>query len=152
MHNNDNRLSVEGPRQSGRTLVGIDAAITARHHVAVRSDGAETTKRFSVEPTLAGLRTLTDRLVGYDNIDAVVEPTSMTWLALTIAVEKAGGTMHRGPVTDVKDGADMTLPESSSGRLRQQSLRPAVEVQAVVVCGPGALVAAVVGRRAPGRR
>ena len=38
MHNNDNRLSVEGPRQSGRTLVGIDAAITARHHVAVRDD------------------------------------------------------------------------------------------------------------------
>ncbi|WP_313674692.1 hypothetical protein [Mycolicibacterium sp.] len=64
--------------------MGIDAAITARHHVAVRSDGGETTKRFSVEPTLAGLRTLTDRLIGYDNIDAVVEPTSMTWLALTM--------------------------------------------------------------------
>ena len=94
MHNNDNRLPVEGPRRSERNLVGIDAAITARHHVAVRDDGAETPKRFSVEPTLGGLRTLTDRLVGYDNIDAVVEPTSMTWLALTIAVEKAGGTMH----------------------------------------------------------
>ncbi len=94
MHNNDNRLSIESPRQGGRTLVGIDAAITARHHVAVRNDAGEQTKRFSVEPTLAGLRTLTDRLIGYDNIDAVVEPTSMTWLPLTIAVEKAGGTMH----------------------------------------------------------
>lgn len=47
-----------------------------------------------MEPTLAGLRTLTDRLIGYDNIDAVVEPTSMTWLPLTIAVEKADGTLH----------------------------------------------------------
>ncbi|WP_033895450.1 IS110 family transposase, partial [Mycobacterium tuberculosis] len=43
---------------------------------------------------LAGLRTLTDKLSGYDDIDATVEPTSMTWLPLTIAVENAGDTMH----------------------------------------------------------
>lgn len=53
--------SREGP---GVTLVGVDAAITARHHVAVHDDGAAAPARFSVEPTLAGLHTLTDRLVG----------------------------------------------------------------------------------------
>jgi transposase len=94
MHNNDNPVTAQNPRQSGRILVGIDAAITARHHIAIRDDVGEKSTRFSVEPTLAGLRTLTDKLSGYDDIDATVEPTSMTWLPLTIAVENAGGTMH----------------------------------------------------------
>jgi hypothetical protein len=94
VHNNANSAGAENPRQSGRTLVGIDAAITARHHIAIRDDAGEKSTRFSVEPTLAGLRTLTDKLSGYDDINAPVEPTSMTWLPLTIAVENAGGTMR----------------------------------------------------------
>jgi len=94
MHNNANPLAAEMPRQPGRTLVGIDAAITARHHIAVLDDSGGRPTRFSVEPTLTGLGILTDRLRGYDDVHATVEPTSMTWLPLTIAVEKAGGTMH----------------------------------------------------------
>jgi transposase len=94
MHNNANPTTVENPRERGRTLVGIDAAITARHHIAVLDDSDGRPTRFSVEPTLAGLRTLVDRLGSYDNVHATVEPTSMTWLPLTIAVENAGGIMH----------------------------------------------------------
>ncbi|MDC8985525.1 hypothetical protein [Mycobacterium marinum] len=51
--------------------------ITAHHHVAVRSNVDDKTRRFSVELTAAVLRTRTGRLIGYDNIDAVVETTSM---------------------------------------------------------------------------
>lgn len=87
-------MTAENPGRSRRTLVGIDAAITACHHIAIRDDVGARSIRFSVEPTLAGLRTLTDKLSGYDDIDATVEPTSMTWLPLTIAVENAGDTMH----------------------------------------------------------
>lgn len=94
MHNNANPPAAEMPRQLGRTLVGIDAAITARHHVAVVDGAGGMPTKFRIEPTLAGLRTLTDKLSGYVDVHATVEPTSMTWLPLTIAVEKAGGTMH----------------------------------------------------------
>ncbi|BCO37714.1 IS110 family transposase [Mycobacterium heckeshornense] len=94
MHNNDNPPAAENPREGGRTLVGIDAAITARHHIAILDDAGGKSTRFGVEPTLAGLRTLSDKLSGYDEVHATVEPTSMTWLPLTIVVEKAGGTMH----------------------------------------------------------
>ncbi|MFV4653369.1 hypothetical protein ACNJU3_20980, partial [Mycobacterium tuberculosis] len=83
-------VTAENPGRSRRTLVGIDAAITACHHIAIRDDVGARSIRFSVAPTLAGLRTLTDKLSGYDDIDATVEPTSMTWLPLTIAVENAG--------------------------------------------------------------
>ncbi|KBM24455.1 transposase [Mycobacterium tuberculosis UT0124] len=86
-------MTAENPGRSRRTLVGIDAAITACHHIAIRDDVGARSIRFSVEPKLAE-RTLTDKLSGYDDIDATVEPTSMTWLPLTIAVENAGDTMH----------------------------------------------------------
>lgn len=94
MHDHDNPAATGGPRHGARTLVGIDAAITARHHIAIRTDEESTPTRLSVEPTLTGLRTLTDTLTGYDDIEATVEPTSMTWLPLAVAVEAAGGTMH----------------------------------------------------------
>ncbi len=108
-----------------------------------------------MEPTLAGLRTLTDRLIGYDNIDAVVEPTSMTWLPLTIAVERAGGTMHmvgarhsaglRGAIvgkckSDVIDAdvltragqifelTPLTLPDPAQLALRRSVIRRAAAV------------------------
>ena len=94
MHSNANLTTSRSPRERGWTLVGIDAAITARHHIAVLDEADGKSSRFSVEPTLAGLRTLTEKLSGYDEVHATVEPTSMTWLPLTIAVENAGGTMH----------------------------------------------------------
>jgi transposase len=79
-----------------RVQVGIDAAVTANHHVSVRmldGDGREHTDRFLVAPTLSGLASLTRRLAPYPGAVAVVEPTSMTWLSLSIAVSQAGGEL-----------------------------------------------------------
>jgi hypothetical protein len=44
-----------------RAVAGIDAAITARHHIAVRefyNDGTEHLSRFRGDPKLAGLERL----------------------------------------------------------------------------------------------
>jgi len=76
--------------------VGIDAAITANHHVAVRSvdrDGTAVTSRFVLAPTLSGLNTLTRRLGAYPGVVAVAEPTSMTWLPLAVALHDGGGQL-----------------------------------------------------------
>lgn len=73
--------------------VGIDAAITANHHVCVRevgADGTVTTNRFLVPPTLAGLGLLRQRLGGYGQVLAVAEPTSMSWLPLAVALQADG--------------------------------------------------------------
>lgn len=81
-----------------RAVAGIDAAITARHHIALRElfdDGTEHLSRFTVDPTLAGLERLSQRLAAVQApLTAVVEPTSMTWLALALAVERAGSQME----------------------------------------------------------
>ncbi|WP_186760256.1 IS110 family transposase [Arthrobacter alpinus] len=80
-----------------KAVAGIDAAVTAVHHIAVReiyADGTEQLTRFTAAPTLAGLAALSRRLAAVPiPVHAVVEPTSMTWLALTLAVERAGGQM-----------------------------------------------------------
>jgi len=79
-----------------RVQVGIDAAVTANHHVCVRSldlDGREHTDRFLAAPTLSGLALLTSRLAPYPGAVAVAEPTSMTWLSLSVAVSEAGGRL-----------------------------------------------------------
>jgi len=84
------------PAASCRAQIGIDAAITANHQVAVRRvgvDGDATTTRFVVAPTLAGLGTSTGRLAGCPGAVAVAEPTSMTWLALAWALTDAGGAL-----------------------------------------------------------
>jgi hypothetical protein len=68
-----------------RAVAGIDAAITARHHIAVREvfDGTEHLGRFTVNPTLAGLERFSQRLAAVQTpLTAVVEPIWMTWLAL----------------------------------------------------------------------
>jgi transposase len=72
-----------------RVQVGIDAAITSNHHIAVRATdqaGMVDTARFIVAPTLAGLSLLSSRLTPYPGAVAVVEPTSMTWLSLAVAL------------------------------------------------------------------
>ena len=73
--------------------VGIDAAVVAQHEVCLRvieADGRVRTDRFRVQPTLAGLRSLTDRLAETPGVMAVTEPTSMTWLGLSVALADAG--------------------------------------------------------------
>jgi hypothetical protein len=72
-----------------RVQVGIDAAVTTNHHVWVRAiyqGGGVDTTRFIVAPTLAGLSSLSSRLAPYPGSVAVVEPTSMTWLSLAVAL------------------------------------------------------------------
>src|SRR6478609_7562697 len=73
--------------------VGIDAAVVAQHEVCVRvtePDGRVRVDRFHVPPTLSGLRTLTRRLAETPGVMAVAEPTSMTWLGLSVALRDAG--------------------------------------------------------------
>jgi transposase len=73
--------------------VGIDAAIVAQHEVCIRATDAQgrvRTDRFRVQPTLAGLRSLRNRLAEMPGVVAVAEPTSMTWLALSVALRDAG--------------------------------------------------------------
>jgi hypothetical protein len=75
--------------------VGIDAAVVAQHEVCLRvteADGRVRVDRFHVQPTLAGLRSLTDRLAGMPGVMAVVEPTSMTWLGLSVALGEPAAT------------------------------------------------------------
>ena len=74
-----------------RVRVGIDAAVVAQHQVCVReteADGRVRADRFHVPPTLAGLRSLTGRLARHPGVMAVAEPTSMTWLGLSVALRR----------------------------------------------------------------
>ncbi|MEI2732707.1 MAG: IS110 family transposase [Dermatophilaceae bacterium] len=86
-----------------RVQVGIDAAVVADHHVTIRqtlTDGQVRLSRFHVPPTSAGLSRLSERLAVYPGVVAVAEPTSMTWLGLHAAAQRAGcdlalvGTRH----------------------------------------------------------
>lgn len=73
--------------------VGIDAAVVANHHVIVRRPApggvGEVVDDFVVPPTLDGLGRLTDRLARRRVSLAVAEPTSMTWLGLSVALPDA---------------------------------------------------------------
>lgn len=88
----DERADTSGPGPV-RVQIGIDAAVVAEHHVCVReyrADGDGAVTRFHVPPTLAGLDRLGQRLARYPGVVAVAEPTSMTWLGLSIALRDAG--------------------------------------------------------------
>ena len=79
-----------------RVRVGIDAAITAKHHVSIRettADDAVSMQRFVVPPTLTGLSQLSRRLARYPGVVAVAEPTSMTWLPLALSLSDRGGRL-----------------------------------------------------------
>lgn len=85
-------MQIEG--SSGPVAVGIDAAVVANHHVVVRRAEAgqpgTVVDDFVCSPTLTGLVTLTKRLGDYPGVMAVAEPTSMTWLPISIALGEAG--------------------------------------------------------------
>jgi hypothetical protein len=84
---------IQGSDPPRLVRVGIDAAVVAQHEVCVRAtdvEGRLWTDRFRVQPTLAGLRLLTDRLAQMPGVIAVAEPTSMTWLGLSVALAEAG--------------------------------------------------------------
>ena len=72
-----------------RVQVGIDAAVTANHHIAVRvtdAGRAVGTRAVRGPPTLTGLAALSGGCRAYPGAVAVVEPTSMTWLSLAVAL------------------------------------------------------------------
>jgi transposase len=71
-----------------RVSIGIDAAVVAAHQVAVRGEAVN--EDFKVPPTLAGMKTLTERLAPYAGSLVVAEPTGGTWLPLSVAVGEAG--------------------------------------------------------------
>lgn len=71
-----------------KVSIGIDAAIVASHQVAIRGEGVN--EDFKVLPTLAGMKTLTQRLRPYAGSLVVAEPTGGTWLPLSVAVGDAG--------------------------------------------------------------
>ena len=83
-------MEIEG---SG-VAVGLDAAVVANHHVIVRrpslGGAGEVVANFVVAPTVRGMDTLSKRLAPFAPTMVVAEPTSMTWLPLSIALERAG--------------------------------------------------------------
>lgn len=89
---------------SGPVAVGIDAAIVADHQVTLRRPqlgrNGDIVERFKIPSTLVGLDRLTSRLSSFPGSVVVCEPTSMTWLSIGVAVERAGcemsliGTRH----------------------------------------------------------
>lgn len=89
---------------SSPVAVGIDAAIVADHQVTIRRPQVgrpgDIVDRFKIPSTLVGLDRLTERLAEHPGSVVVCEPTSMTWLSIGIAVERAGcemsliGTRH----------------------------------------------------------
>ena len=87
-------MLIQGSSDPPRLVrVGIDAAIVAQHEVCIRATDAQgrvRTDRFRVQPTLAGLRSLSNRLAEVPGVVAVAEPTSMSWLALSVALRDAG--------------------------------------------------------------
>jgi transposase len=141
------------PPSPARVQVGIDAAIVADHHVCVRVidvDGRVDVQRFRVSPTLAGLARLSKRIAAYPGVVAVAEPTSMTWLALSVALSNAGadlalvGTRHsarlRGAISgknksdvidadvlaragDVFELTPLRLPSATQLALRRSCMR-----------------------------
>ncbi|MGB5757876.1 MAG: hypothetical protein WBM50_13250 [Acidimicrobiales bacterium] len=58
-----------------KVSIGIDAAVVAAHQIAIRGEVRED---FRVQPTLAGLTKLTERLSAYQGATVVAEPTAGT--------------------------------------------------------------------------
>jgi hypothetical protein len=85
------RASTSDPPRLVR--VGIDAAVVAQHEVCVRATalrvGSGRTGSGCSRPWL-GLRSLSNRLAEMPGVIAVAEPTSMTWLGLSVALAEAG--------------------------------------------------------------
>jgi hypothetical protein len=94
---NNERRTLVPLEATNPVAIGIDAAVVANHHVVVRRPGVsgagETLEDFVVAPTLAGMEILTKRLSQWPGVMAVAEPTSMTWLPLSVALRNAGGDL-----------------------------------------------------------
>ncbi|HSF86979.1 MAG TPA: hypothetical protein VLG28_15150 [Acidimicrobiia bacterium] len=97
-------------------MVGIDAAVTAKHRVVVRRPEAGgpgvVVDDFEASPTLAGPDRLSQRLAVFPEAVAVAEPTSMTWLPLSVALGRSGvslslvGNRHSARLRAALSGKD----------------------------------------------
>ncbi|MGH8937049.1 MAG: transposase [Acidimicrobiia bacterium] len=102
--------------QATEVAIGIDAAVVADHRVVVRRPAAggrgEILDDFGAAPTLSGLEQLAKRLAAYPGALAVAEPTSMTWLPLSVALQDATislallGNRHAGRLRAALAGKD----------------------------------------------
>ncbi|MHB1989012.1 MAG: IS110 family transposase [Acidimicrobiales bacterium] len=85
------------PLEANPVAIGIDAAVVANHHVVICRRGmrgtGEAVEDFVVAPTLAGMEILTKRMSRSPGVMAVAEPTSMTWLPLSVALRNAGADL-----------------------------------------------------------
>lgn len=100
----------------GSVVVGIDAAVTANHRVVVRRPEAGgpgvVVDDFEAGPTIAGLDRLSKRLSAYPGSVAVAEPTSMTWLPLSVALGRSDlslvlvGNRHSARLRAAMSGKD----------------------------------------------
>jgi transposase len=100
----------------GSVVIGIDAAVTASHRVVVRRPEAGgpgvVIDDFEAGPTLVGLERLSKRLSEYAGAIAVAEPTSMTWLPLSVALARSDvslvlvGNRHSARLRAAMSGKD----------------------------------------------
>jgi hypothetical protein len=92
---------VHSERIGSVVVVRIDAAVTAKHRVVVRQPEAGgpgvVVDDFEAGPTIAGLEKLSKRLSAYPGAVAVAEPTSMTWLPLSVALGRSDVRSEDGP-------------------------------------------------------
>ncbi len=110
--------------EANPVAIGIDAAVVANHHIVVRRPDAggpgHVLEDFVVPPTLVGMETLTKRLSQWPASVAVAEPTSMTWLPLSVALRDAGidlalvGNRHSARLRSALAGKNKSDPIDAS--------------------------------------
>ena len=128
-----------------RAAAGIDAAITARHHIAFREffdDGTEHLSRFTLTRHWPGWTVCPSGWPPFRPLTAVVEPTSMTWLALTLAVERAGGEMEMIGARHSSRLRGAVMGKNKSDVIDSEVLTHAGEIfdpPRLVLAGPGQL-------------
>ena len=143
------------PFEVSAVAIGIDAAVGANHRIVVRRPEAgragEVVEDFVAPPTLAGMDTLTKRLAKWPGALAVAEPTSMTWLPLSIALEEAGielaliGNRHSARLRSALAGKNKSDPIDAGVLARAGEV---FELEAARIPEPGELAL----RRAVQRR
>jgi transposase len=118
--------------EGSAVAIGIDAAVVAHHHIVVRRPdpgrSGEVIDEFTAGPTLGGLDGLAKRLAKWPGALAVAEPTSMTWLPLTVALRQAGvdlalvGNRHSARLRSALAGKNKSDPIDAEVLSRAQEI------------------------------
>ncbi|MEZ4437070.1 MAG: IS110 family transposase [bacterium] len=76
------------------TNLGIDLGVTTKHRAcALCADGQK--RVMSFDPTPAGLDALLEAVGGPDHVDAVMEPTGLSWVAPSVYLARRGVCVYR---------------------------------------------------------